>query len=72
MLTIAAALAPEPPILVLDEPMSGLDSEGRKLVREAIKQQQRQGRTVIIVEHDIVNVDFADKWLVLKDGETGK
>jgi len=68
MLTIAAVLAPEPPILILDEPMSGLDTEGRDLVRAAIEGQRRQGRTVVIVEHDLKLVGFADRWLVLKNG----
>ena len=68
LLTIAAVLAPAPPILILDEPMSGLDSEGRSLVLAAIEHQRRQGRTVVIVEHDLRLVTFADRWLVLSDG----
>ena len=68
LLTIAAVLAPSPPILILDEPMSGLDGEGRELVRAALEEQRRQGRTVIIVEHDLKLVTFADKWLILHDG----
>jgi energy-coupling factor transporter ATP-binding protein EcfA2 len=69
LLTIAAVLAPAPPILILDEPMSGLDGEGRKLVQTAIESQRKQGRTVIIVEHDLNLVAFADRWLLLKNGE---
>ena len=69
LLTIAAVLAPAPPVLILDEPMSGLDSEGRLLVYTAINEQRRFGRTVIIVEHDLDLVTFADRWLLLKDGE---
>jgi energy-coupling factor transport system ATP-binding protein len=68
LLTIAAVLAPSPPVLLLDEPMSCLDSEGRTLVRTAIEQQRDKGRAIIIVEHDLNLVTFADKWLILKDG----
>ena len=68
LLTIAAVLAPAPPILILDEPMSGLDYEGRVLVRSVIENQRRQGRTVIITEHDLNLVTYADKWLLLHDG----
>ena len=68
LLTIAAALAPAPPILILDEPMSGLDPDGRTLVRAAIENQREQGRTVIIVEHDLKLVAFADRWLLINDG----
>ena len=69
LLTIAAVLAPEPPVLILDEPMSGLDEEGRELVRAAIIEQRRQGRAVIIVEHDLKLVGFADRWLLIRDGK---
>ena len=68
LLTISAVLAPSPPILILDEPMSGLDSEGRDMVRTAIEAQRDLGRTVVIVEHDLNLVTFADKWLLLDDG----
>ena len=70
LLTIAAVLAPAPPVLILDEPMSGLDSEGRELVHAALEEQRRQGRTVIIVEHDLKLVTFADRWLLLQDGKS--
>ena len=70
MLTIAAVLAPAPPVLILDEPMSGLDGEGRDLVLRAIKEQRRQNRTVIIVEHDLKTAAFADTWLLLHGGTT--
>ena len=68
LLTIASVLALDPPILVLDEPMSGLDAEGRELVSAAIDRQNRQSRTVIIVEHDLDLVTFADRWLLLDNG----
>ena len=68
LLVVAAVLAPAPPILILDEPMNGLDNESRALLHTAIEQQRRQGRTVIIVEHDLKTVTFADNWLLLRDG----
>ena len=68
LLTIAAVLAPSPPVLILDEPMSGLDEEGRDLVRAAVLGQRTSGRTVVIVDHDPVPYDFADKWLILDTG----
>ena len=68
LLTIAAVLAPSPPVLILDEPMSSLDIDGRGLVRTAIERQRELGRAVIIVEHDLELVTFADKWLVLEEG----
>jgi len=68
LLTIAAALAPAPPVLIMDEPMSGLDADGRSLVRAVIEQQKTQSRTVILVEHDLKLVTFADRFLLLNDG----
>ena len=65
LLTIASVLAPRPPVLILDEPMSGLDDEGRALVRHTIEDQRRQGRAVIIIEHDLEHVEFADRWMEL-------
>ena len=59
LLTIAAVLAPAPPVLVMDEPMSGLDEDGREMVRKAIEGQLRQGRTVIVAEHDLTQLTFA-------------
>ena len=72
LLVIAAVLAPSPPILILDEPMSGLDSTGRDLVLTAIERQRMQGRTVVIVEHDLRHVSFADRWLLLKEGSVAQ
>ncbi|MCL1827872.1 MAG: energy-coupling factor ABC transporter ATP-binding protein [Oscillospiraceae bacterium] len=68
LLTIASALILDPPVLILDEPMSGLDEEGRIQVRTAIEKQRSRGKTVITVEHDLKLVTYADRWLLLKDG----
>jgi energy-coupling factor transporter ATP-binding protein EcfA2 len=68
LLTIAAVLAPAPPVLILDEPLSGLDAVGRALVLAALAEQKRQGRAVIVVEHDLRQLTWADKWLLLHQG----
>ena len=68
LLTIAAVLATSPPVLIMDEPLSGLDPDGRGLVLAAIGKQRLNGRTVIIVDHDLKALSFADKWLLLRDG----
>lgn len=69
LLMIAAVCAPFPPVLILDEPMSGLDAAGRNLVTDAIAKQKNRGRTVIIVEHNIMRFTSADRWLLLAFGE---
>ncbi|MEO8316562.1 MAG: metal ABC transporter ATP-binding protein [Pseudomonadota bacterium] len=53
----AQALIPEPALLVLDEPMTGLDLAGKEILEAAIKEFARAGGTVVWVNHDIVQVD---------------
>ncbi|MFZ5952148.1 MAG: ABC transporter ATP-binding protein [Candidatus Rifleibacteriota bacterium] len=50
-LSLAAAVAHEPELLIFDEPTSGLDPLGRKLVKNLIKQQKAAGRTVFFTTH---------------------
>jgi ABC-2 type transport system ATP-binding protein len=56
-LAIAQALIGDPPIVVLDEPMSGLDPIGRKDVRDLIFDLRRQGRTVLFSTHILSDVE---------------
>ena len=53
----AQALIPEPALLVLDEPMTGLDLAGKEILEDAIRQFAQDGGTVVWVNHDIVQVD---------------
>jgi ABC-2 type transport system ATP-binding protein len=56
-LAIAQALIGDPPIVVLDEPMSGLDPIGRKDVRDLIFELRGQGRTVLFSTHILSDVE---------------
>jgi energy-coupling factor transport system ATP-binding protein len=69
LVALGSVLILEPKILILDEPMSNLDEEGRSLVRSAIDELHAQGRTLVIVEHDLSLALFADKWMLLNNGE---
>lgn len=55
-LAIAQALLHEPEILILDEPTTGLDPRGMVEVREIIKQLKRQGYTIFMSSHLLVEV----------------
>jgi zinc transport system ATP-binding protein len=52
----AQALIPEPALLVLDEPMTGLDLTGKEILEQAIVGFAKAGGTVLWINHDIVQV----------------
>lgn len=55
-LALAQALLNDPDLLVLDEPGEGLDLDGRGLVRAVILEQQRRGATVLLISHQLTDV----------------
>jgi ABC-2 type transport system ATP-binding protein len=57
-LGLAAALSHEPEILILDEPMSGLDPFGRRDVRDLILEQRERGTTVLFSSHILPDVEM--------------
>jgi ATP-binding cassette, subfamily B, bacterial MsbA len=72
-IAIARALLKDPPILILDEATSSLDSSSERLVQEALANLMR-GRTTLVVAHRLATVRRADCILVLDGGgisETG-
>ena len=68
LVAMAAVLALDPPILILDEPLTHLDEQGRLLVVNALRELRREGRTLIIVEHDLSHIDFADRYVAMRAG----
>jgi subfamily B ATP-binding cassette protein MsbA len=66
-IAIARALLRDPPILILDEATSELDSESDYLVQEAIRRLMAQ-RTVLVVAHRLSTVAQADRIVVLEGG----
>jgi ABC-2 type transport system ATP-binding protein len=67
---LAAALVADPEMLILDEPMSGLDPVGRKEVRDIILEDRRKGRTIFFSTHILADVEtICDRVTVLKQGE---
>lgn len=55
---IAQALINEPELIVLDEPMSGLDPIGRGMVRDIILQLRDQGKTILFSSHILSDVEM--------------
>lgn len=56
-LSIVRALLPDPDILLLDEPISGLDPLGIKQVRDLILTENREGRTIFISSHQLSEME---------------
>ena len=67
---IAQAILGKPKLLILDEPMSGLDPMGRRDVREAIQQLNRDGVTIFYSSHLLSDVEsISDKVAMIVDGK---
>jgi ABC-2 type transport system ATP-binding protein len=68
-LGIAAALLGDPGILLLDEPMNGLDPEGIRWIRELLRALAKEGRTVLVASHLIGEMALAaDRLIVMGRG----
>lgn len=66
---LAAALVAEPELLILDEPMSGLDPVGRKEVRDLILKERDRGRTIFFSTHILSDVEMmCDHVTILRKG----
>jgi ABC-2 type transport system ATP-binding protein len=69
-LRFAMALVSDPELLVLDEPTTGMDVEGRRSFWGAIRQDAEKGRTVLFATHYLEEADaYADRIILLRHGE---
>lgn len=69
-LGIAAALLPDPKLLILDEPTNGLDPEGIQEVRDLLKKLASQGTTVFVSSHLLSEIEIISQQIVmLRKGE---
>ena len=65
---IARALVANPAVVFADEPTGNLDSASGKQVMEILKKLHEDGRTVILVTHDLATAQYANRLILIKDG----
>ncbi|MGH3160198.1 MAG: ABC transporter ATP-binding protein, partial [Streptosporangiaceae bacterium] len=69
-LRFAMALLPDPELLILDEPTTGMDVEGRRGFWTAIRQDAALGRTVLFATHYLEEADaYADRIILVRHGQ---
>ncbi len=66
---IGRTILADPDILFLDEPTSALDTHSRKLVMALLQELVAQGKTVVMVTHDLELAAQSSRALVMKDGQ---
>ncbi len=69
MLGVARALATRPKLLLLDEPLGGMNPEEIDFTLKAIRETRNQGMTVLIVEHNMQILDLCDRVVVISFGQ---
>ena len=67
-LAIAALLAQEPALLVLDEPTTDLDPAGKSEIFAVLATLRRRGASVLLIEHETGAAEFADRLVLMQDG----
>lgn len=68
---IAQALLTEPRFLILDEPMSGLDPDGRILIKDILKNLKKTNMTVLMSSHLLEDLEeMCEELIILHKGET--
>ena len=70
LLALASIIVMEPPVIVLDEPTTGLDFRECQKVMEIVARLHREGKTIVMVCHDMEVVgDYAQRIVVMTRGE---
>jgi ABC-2 type transport system ATP-binding protein len=69
-LGIAQALVGDPKILLLDEPLDGLDPIGRQEVKEILLDLKKRGKTILISSHILADIEeLCDKVVIINEGK---
>jgi branched-chain amino acid transport system ATP-binding protein len=69
MLGIARALAVQPTLLLLDEPIAGMNPDEIQFTMDGIKRTQEKGTTIVVVEHNMKIMELCDRVVVINFGQ---
>ena len=69
LIALASTLSLNPQIIIFDEAMSQIDDAGKLKIKKAIRDLKAAGKTIIMIEHDLANLDVTDRVLLLNNGE---
>jgi ABC-type branched-subunit amino acid transport system ATPase component len=70
LLEIARALSTEANLILLDEPVAGVNPAMRDRIKNILFELKKQGKTILFIEHDIkFLIDISDKIIVMDHGE---
>ncbi len=67
--TIARAMANDPPVILADEPTANLDKKSAEIIRDIFKGLKALGKTIIIVTHDDYLIELADRIIDFEDAK---
>lgn len=71
-LGIAQAIMEKPDLLILDEPMNGLDTNGIKIVKDLLLRLKSEGKTILLASHYAEDMDLCDELYSMEAGELEK
>jgi energy-coupling factor transport system ATP-binding protein len=69
LIALASTLSLNPQIIIFDEAMSQIDDSGKLKIKKAIRDLKSAGKTIIMIEHDLANLDVTDRVMLLKEGK---
>jgi branched-chain amino acid transport system ATP-binding protein len=69
MLGVARALAIKPKLLLLDEPIAGMNADEIEHTMKAVKNTRQRGVTIVLVEHNMQILDLCDRVVVISFGQ---
>ena len=68
-LSIGCAMAGQPSVLLLDEPMAALDIACKQKIAAYIRQYKNEGGIELIATHDTLELELCDRWFIMNDGK---